>query len=774
MHFARDGSSVPVTQSVQSVDDWENSASQQAWKRGGYDVPVQIDLGSAPADPVASVTPIPSDRTSRDEPDAKSNRPVIKLLGQVQSLNGEGESAFEAKRSSHGSDIVPFGTVDQSPQARKVAYRGDEPAARPALPAAPDASSVQDGLVTFNFKDAPWPAALKEIAAEAGFALELKATPPGSFTYHDSVPRTLADSIDIVNAVLIRDGFVLLRFKDIMVVHPTSTPIPPHLIEQVPLEQLSNRGNYELVTVRLQLRNLSPALSASQVSSLLTPLGRATPVDISRTLLITDLRQHLERAVRLVLLADGDAGQPSHEVIKLKNVQATKVVESIQQMLKAAEGSRANDPSTGSAIRNMHDIVAIEETNSVIISASPSELAKLKRLIMQIDASPSQVYIKALLVEVELGKQDEFGVEIGVQDSLLFQRSVVEDILTTTQTQTSPNGAQTTSENIISSQTSPGFNFNNQPIGNNTAANPARLAGQALSNLAVGRVNADVGYGGFVLAGGSDSISLLLRALAAERKVTVLSRPNIRTVDNRPATIQMGAQVPVVDGVSVSANGNANPVVRQDKSGIILEVTPKLSEGGSIFMEVRAEKSAFRSGPGSGTPIFLDATSGNVIESPIKDVVEASATIAMNSGQTICLGGMITTEEAEIRRKVPLAGDLPLVGKLFRYDRDTVQRKELLIFLTPQLLDHDSTHVDSSELMRSSADVGKMLEFYHGRPLPLQPGYAGDAETSYDEAERSRFPMSLLPKNRSSRAEAEPHQMFPDRQTRIEEFLTPQ
>jgi type II secretory pathway component GspD/PulD (secretin) len=663
--------------------------------------------------------------------------PQIRLTGNVLSLDNDQATGSSSQQKNNRNPIT-FGSTTAN---RDTVLQDDKIADLPIL----TPSSEGDKYITFNFQDAPWPTVLKAVAGESGFALEMRAMPPGKFTYHDSVPRSVSDALDILNAFLIRDGHILIRFRDLMVLLPTSVPIPPHIIEQVPLAELTDRGQYELITVKLVLSHLSPELAASQVSGLLTPLGRATPVEISRTLLITDLRKHLERAAILLIQADREAGHTTREVVHLKNVQANKVVESIQQILKTNSNSATAPAASASAHVVTPNIVAIEETNSVIISASPSEMARLQRLIRTIDVPPLQVYIKALIVEVELGSQDEFGVEVAVQDSLLFRRSVVDDILTTTQTQTSPNGAQTTSENIISSQTLPGFNFNNQPIGNNTAANPARLAGQVLSNLAVGRVNADVGYGGFVLAGGSDSISLLLRALAAERKVTVLSRPNIRTVDNRPATIQMGAQVPVVDGVSVTANGNANPVVRQDKSGIILEVTPKISEAGSIFMEVRAEKSSFRSGPGSGTPIFVDASSGNVIESPIKDIVEANATIAMNSGQTIVLGGMITSEDIQIKRKVPVLGDLPVVGNLFKYDLHTVQRKELLIFLTPQILLESSLAIDSEELRQSSADVNKLVEFYHGRGAAMLPGYSNISPAGELDSKPAWFRKDTVP-----------------------------
>ncbi len=130
----------------------------------------------------------------------------------------------------------------------------------------------------------------------------------------------------------------------------------------------------------------------------------------------------------------------------------------------------------------------------------------------------------------------------------------------------------------------------------------------------MGRINGDLGFGGLVLSAGSESISVLLRALRQNFHVDILSRPQIRALDNHEALIQIGRQVPVVDGVSVTAVGSANPVIRQDQSGIILKVVPQIGGDGNVLIDVKAEKSAYLLTPGTGVPIFTDATNGNVIE----------------------------------------------------------------------------------------------------------------------------------------------------------------
>ncbi len=156
----------------------------------------------------------------------------------------------------------------------------------------------------------------------------------------------------------------------------------------------------------------------------------------------------------------------------------------------------------------------------------------------------------------------------------------------------------------------------------------------------------------------------------------------------------------MVDGVNITAVGSANPVIRQSEAGIILEVTPRISPDGTVVVDVKAEKSAYRTGRGAGVPIFTDATSGNVIEAPIKDLTKADGTVSVQDGQTIVLGGMIGNQTVVSESKVPWLGDLPWVGRLFRHDVETVSRKELLIFLTPTVLAtaEDAEMHDANEL----------------------------------------------------------------------------
>lgn len=546
---------------------------------------------------------------------------------------------------------------------------------------------------SFRFQNAPWTVVLRQCARDFGMSLDLRVTPAGALSYYDENTYTESQFLDILNDHLLREGCLLTRNGRNLTVAGANERIDDAAIPFITLPQIDGLGRNELVSVAFPYELMSEG-TVQEMRQILSPMGRMRTLTNSRRVIVTDTGSYLRR-IRDLLSGTGIGAGDIHTVVfRLRNAPAEEAAAAINNVLMSgAVGPIGPPPGPGGpgapsiAAGGPQIVVAEKVTNRIFARGSSEELGVIERLICDIDSPPPQVFIQALLVEVQLGNTDEFGVEIGVQDSVLFQRSVIDNILTVTETITSPNGTQTSNQRIVSQTANPGFNFNNQPLGNNITASPATVGTQGLSSLGVGRVNGDLGFGGLVLSAGSESISVLLRALSERHHIDVLSRPQIRTLDNHEAIIQIGQQVPVVDGVAITGVGSANPVIRQDQAGIILRVMPRIGPDGLVLMTVNAEKSAFQLTPGTGVPIFTDATNGNVIEAPVKDVTSAETAVGARTGQTIVLGGMITRDNATVERKVPWLGDIPILGHAFRYDRVQSVRKELLIFLTPHIID---------------------------------------------------------------------------------------
>ena len=417
----------------------------------------------------------------------------------------------------------------------------------------------------------------------------------------------------------------------------------------------------------------------------------------------------------LVKLDQSNTMQRKTTVYQLKNSPAIDVAAAINQFLANRRQVEQAAPGAESPFQELErEVVVVAEpvSNKLVLSATPRYFEEISELIEKLDEQPAQVLIQVLIAEVALNDTDEFGVEIGLQDSVLFDRSLLGDLITTTSTATGAAGVIATEEIVQSATNIPGFIFNTiQSLGNSgsagSLANGDVVGGQGVSNFAVGRGNDQLGFGGLVMSASSQNVSVLIRALQESRRVDILSRPQIRTLDNQPAFIQVGQRVPRIIGSTVNQNGQSNSVTLENV-GLILGVTPRISPDGNVVMEIDAEKSSL--GPEQdGIPVAV-SIDGTVIRSPRIDTTTAQATVSAADGETIVLGGLISKGTQQFHRQVPWLGDIPVLGHLFRFDGSQSRRVELLIILTPHVIrtPADNERIRQTEMSRMSwcaADV---------------------------------------------------------------------
>ncbi|CAK9101165.1 Secretin GspD 2 (General secretion pathway protein D 2) (GspD) (GspD-beta secretin) (Type II secretion system protein D 2) (T2SS protein D) [Durusdinium trenchii] len=420
----------------------------------------------------------------------------------------------------------------------------------------------------------------------------------------------------------------------------------------------------------------------------------------------------------LLRLDEKDIENRRSTIFRLRNAPAIDVAVAINEFLRSERQVQQAAPGAFSPFRQIEsEVVVVPEpvSNALIISATPRFYDEIMELVEDLDEQPPQVMIQVLIAEVQLNNTDEFGIELGLQDSILFDRSILGDLLTVTNSVSTPGtGVVTTNDVIVSATNSPGFAFNGAPLGNsgepNALANSGTIGTQGLSNFAVGRVNTELGYGGLVLSASSDSVSALVRALQESRRLDVLSRPQVMTLDNQPAFIQVGQRVPRITGTTINQFSQVN-TIDLENVGLILGVTPRISPEGMVVMEIDAEKSNL--GPDAeGIPISISST-GDVIRSPRINTTRAQTTVSAADGQTIVLGGLITNEETTIARRVPCLSDIPIVGMLFRYDAQIDRRSELLIVLTPHVVRDEADaerirQIESARMHWCMADVVKL------------------------------------------------------------------
>ncbi len=380
------------------------------------------------------------------------------------------------------------------------------------------------------------------------------------------------------------------------------------------------------------------------------------------------------RVVEAILLRldEEDVEQRKSVVYRLRYAPAIDVATAINEFLRSERQIQDVAPATVSPFQQIErEVVVVPEpvSNSLIVSATPRYFDEINQIVQELDARPPMVMIQVLIAEVDLTRFCELGTELGIQDPLLFDRSVV------------------TSAMDMSAELIPGFDFNNAPLGNSASDISIRSAGmigaQTLGNFGLGRINNELGFGGLVLSASSDALSVLIRALEVDTRMQVLSRPQIMTLDNQPAFVQVGQRVPRITSSQLTINGTINNTVLENV-GLLLGVTPRISPDGLVVMEINAEKSKL--GPqDEGIPISISA-GGDVIFSPIIDIITAQTTVSARSGQTVVIGGLISEADRQFNRGVPFLSGIPVLGDLFRYEQDRKDRFELLFILTPYIV----------------------------------------------------------------------------------------
>lgn len=216
-----------------------------------------------------------------------------------------------------------------------------------------------------------------------------------------------------------------------------------------------------------------------------------------------------------------------------------------------------------------------------------------------------------------------------------------------------------------------------------------------------------LGVNGFLIE--NTDFRAAIRALATNTNFDVLSRPYILTTDNREATVNVSQEVPVINGSRTDQNNNVTSTFDRRDVGIILTVTPQINSEGLVVLDVTQELSALSD---QAIPVAAD------VESPIINKRTMTTRVLVEHGQTAVIGGLVKDQVAQTVRKVPLLGDIPLLGALFRRTESTKSQTELLVFLTPQVVKNPQELADLSkqlrgEMQRLDAAVEKGLLQQH-------------------------------------------------------------
>ena len=268
-------------------------------------------------------------------------------------------------------------------------------------------------------------------------------------------------------------------------------------------------------------------------------------------------------------------------------------------------------------------------TNSLVIVASPTDYQNLIQVIQKLDRRNRQVFVQAMIAEVSITKAKALGVQIGLLAAAASGSTL-------TAASFDPFGAFASIGSTFAALTSAGITV---PI-----------------------------------VGKATNIPIVLQALQTNGALNVLSTPNIMTSDNKEAEIFVGENVPFVSGTNLTSTGLSQQSIERKDTGIILKITPQISEGEYIKLDIYQEISAVKD--------FGTATSPNLGSTKRS----AKTSVVVKNTDTVVIGGLIQDSNNVTESKVPLLGDIPFLGWLFKTKNLTHEKTNLLILLTPRII----------------------------------------------------------------------------------------
>ncbi|EIH2098157.1 type II secretion system secretin GspD, partial [Escherichia coli] len=411
---------------------------------------------------------------------------------------------------------------------------------------------------------------------------------------------------------------------------------------------LGNASASEIVRVLESLTRNSSENQPATLKSQIVADERTNSVIVSADPATRDKIRRLIRRLDSEMERSGNS-----QVFYLKYSKAEDLVDVLKQVSGTLTSAKEEAEGTTGSRREVVSIAASKHSNALIVTAPQDVMQSLQSVIEQLDIRRAQVHVEALIAEVAEGSNINFGVQWMSKDTGFMQFANGTQIpigsLSMAVSQAKPQkGSTVISENGATT------------INPDTEGDLSRLSQllSGFSGTAVGVVKGDW--------------AALVQAVKNDSGTNVLSMPSITTLDNQEAFFMVGQDVPVLTGSAVGEN-NSNPfnTVERKKVGIMLKVTPQINEGNAVQMVIEQEVSKVEG------QTSLDVVFG---ERKLK------TTVLANDGELIVLGGLMDDQAGESVAKVPLLGDIPLIGNLFKSTADKKEKRNLMVFIRPTIL----------------------------------------------------------------------------------------
>ena len=470
--------------------------------------------------------------------------------------------------------------------------------------------------------------------------------------------------------------------------------------------------------------------SASEVANVIRQMGRelsqeggsqggavsVVPVEATNSVIVRTEPAMLGRILRVVSELDQIGGVSSEvSVIRLAHQDAATMAETLRELVAAQPPAPGveNSPTAKARATISVDV----PTNSIIVSGDAGIQKTIRQTIAALDLRPAQVLVEAIIVEIS----EDTAREIGVQYLL---------------TGNGENDVPFTSANF--SRASPDLVGSAASAFLNNDVDPTDTDDENFNNVLLeGAITSLLGVDGFALGGSgrlSDGTiySAILTALRSDENSRVLSLPSVMTLDNQRAVLQVGQQIPITTGETTGTDlANTFRTVSREDVGVILEVTPRISEGDTVTLELRQEISS----------VFGQVISSSTDLITNQRVIETTALV--DDGDILVIGGLIENSREDIEDKIPGLGDLPVVGNLFKVQGTQKSERNLMVFIRPTIVRNQDVgraatqrkidYIKARGLLRSGepiSDLERLIDQATGigetpiaprNPIPVQP-----------------------------------------------------
>ncbi len=409
--------------------------------------------------------------------------------------------------------------------------------------------------------------------------------------------------------------------------------------QDVQIFKLEHASASEVVRVATSILKEEGSHNASSVSSLLIP--KLVADERTNSVIVSGEPRARDRAVKIVKMLDQQQSQSGNtKVFYLRYAKAQSLLETLTGVSKSITNTEGAS-NGGNANQKKINIYANEDTNAIIVNAEPSLMKEIESIIRKLDIKRAQVLVEAIIVEVT----DSTGASLGIQWGGTIGNRLGIAVRDPSDTQLSKV-------------------FNS--LNGSSNINAATLAG-AVTNPSVGFYNGNW-FG-------------LLSLVQADARNDVLSTPSIITLDNQEASFEIGQEVPVKTGTQSSTDStNRYDTIERKSVGTKLKFVPQINEGDSVLLTLEQEVSS------------VDTSTEKNENGATFNLRTIKNSVLVRSGDTVVLGGLMDHTTSESVSKVPLLGDIPLIGELFKQTTSSSSKRNLMVFIHPIILRDDQEY----------------------------------------------------------------------------------